>query len=177
MVSVLQGIIDSLKSLHQSNAIDNAKFNLSNTVCWQIPDESMASSRVSQLQYSSEAVIEHRLALFLYEPFFFFFWQIVAPTVEVTNLDLRKSSMNLTILRPRFRESKALTMAYVVNVIKCTFNVQKKGQSVFLNVHGLFRPRLCSAVCTDLLLVCAWWDGFPALGMKITLDIFQLQGM
>ena len=47
-----------------------------------------------------------------------------------------------------------------VDVIERTFNVNRNGQRVFFNVQGLLHPR-----------------DFRSLGMKITLDILQLQGI
>ena len=44
IVSVLEGLIDSPTSLHQSSTIDSINFNLSDSVCRKIPEAAMTTS-------------------------------------------------------------------------------------------------------------------------------------
>lgn len=94
------GLIDSPKSLQPSSAIDSIKFNLSHGACGQIPHAVMAMSLALALA-SLPCGLPLRTIL----------WHFAVPTVEVANLDLRRSSMNLIRFCPRFRESRTLIMA------------------------------------------------------------------
>ena len=100
-VSVLEGLIDSPKSLHQSSTIDSAKFNLSDSVCGKIPDATMAMLRwlqgvVFKVIQSSHEWVDCKVPdkwgvpeVCLYEPFF---WQFVSPTLEVISPIVNKNS-------------------------------------------------------------------------------------
>ena len=211
LVSVLAGLIDSRKSLHQSSTIDSAKFDLSDSKLWHRCHCVLVPSRVKWLLSSKEMGIEHRLAVCLYE---LFSRQFVAPTLEVIILDLSRSSMNLTIFFPRFRQPRALTMASgstLLNASSVSRKMDIMDKMHFLTCMDFYTREIreCSGVSTDLpfvyaywdvdrsptwtsrtlscvlrrkehRLICLWsfalvWDGFPALGIKIALDISQLQ--
>ena len=113
IVLVLEELIGSPQSLHQSSTIESGKFNLCDSVCGQIPYEIISQwkcrwrklwchcqsvpdpSGVSWCKIPDKWCAIHRTI-----------WQFMTSTVEVTNFDLRKSSMNLTIFRSRLREAR-----------------------------------------------------------------------